>query len=74
LKKLLKALILKRQKKYPLPIHKLARLAKIAGIKLSEKQTAVLNEITTFNIEARYDILKEQLYKKSRWLRLRKNI
>lgn len=65
LEKLLKALIVKKQNIYPLPIHKLARLAKIAEIELSEKQTADLNEITTFNIEARYDILKEQLYKKA---------
>lgn len=65
LEKLLKALIVNKQNTYPLPIHKLARLAKIAGIKLTEKQTEDLNEITTFNIEARYDILKEQLYKKA---------
>lgn len=65
LEKSLKALIIKKQNTYPLPIHKLARLAKIAGIILTEKQTEDLNEITTFNIEARYDILKEQLYKKA---------
>jgi len=65
LEKLLKALIVKKKNTYPLPIHKLERLAKIAGIAMTEKQVLDLIEISTFNIEARYDILKEQLYKKA---------
>jgi len=65
LEKVLKALFLKKNKSYPPPTHKLIRLANLAKIELNEETKKYLAEITTFNIEARYDILKERLYKKA---------
>ena len=65
LEKVLKALVVKKNNTHPLPIHKLAKLAKDASLDLTQEQIDSLNEITTFNIEARYDILKEQLHKKA---------
>jgi len=62
--KTIKGLIVKVDQEI-LPIHDLIRLAQIADLKLSEEQKAVLREITTFNIEARYDDYKEQFYKKA---------
>ncbi len=64
LEKTLKSLIIKRDKEI-LPLHDLVRLASVAGLDLTEDQRAVLREITTFNIEARYDDYKEQFYKKA---------
>ena len=65
LEKMLKAIYITVNDRYPPPIHKLAKLAKDSRIPLTEKQIDLLNEITTFNIEARYDIFKERLYKKA---------
>lgn len=65
LEKILKALFLKRNNSYPPPAHKLVRLATQSKIKLDEESQKHLAEITTFNIEARYDILKERLYRKA---------
>jgi len=50
---------------YPPPIHKLVRLANLSKIKLDKENEKDLAEITTFNVEARYDILKERLHKKA---------
>lgn len=63
--KLLKAVYIKKKDTYPPYAHKLAKLAKDASVKLTQKQTEELVEITTFNIEARYDIFKQKLYKKA---------
>lgn len=65
IEKVLKALFLKRKDDYPPPTHKLVRLAKLSEIKLDKETEIYLAEITTFNIEARYDVLKEKLYKKA---------
>lgn len=65
LEKILKALYVKINDTYPAPIHRLAKLAKDNRISLSDEQINYLNEITTFNVEARYDIFKEKLYKKA---------
>ena len=65
LEKLLKACFVKTKNTYPAPTHKLAKIAKDAEMKLTETQIAYLNEITTFNIEARYDVIKAKLYKKA---------
>ena len=43
----------------------MVRLAKLAKISLTEKEIELLAEITTFNVEARYDIYKRRLYKKA---------
>lgn len=45
--------------------HDLVRLAKLAEIPLGQELTSQLNEITTFNIEARYDDYKLSFYKKA---------
>jgi len=45
--------------------HDLVRLAKLARIPLDQELTSQLNEITTFNIEARYDDYKLSFYKKA---------
>ncbi len=45
--------------------HNLARLADKAKIPLSPLQIKQLNEITTFNIEARYDDYKLSFYQKA---------
>ena len=45
--------------------HDLVRLAKKAEIPLDQTLIAQLNEITTFNIEARYDDYKLSFYKKA---------
>ncbi len=65
LEKILKTIYLKQNKKYPVITHKLAKLAFACKIKLSDQQNDYLNEITTFNVEARYDVVKEKLYKKA---------
>lgn len=65
LEKVLKAIFLNRNNTYPPPTHKLVRLAIQSKIKLDEESKKNLAEITTFNVEARYDILKEKLYKKA---------
>jgi len=45
--------------------HDLIRLAKQAEIVLTDKIITQLNEVTTFNIEARYDDYKLSFYKKA---------
>lgn len=63
IEKLLKALITKRGEIAP-PTHDLIKLAKLAGIELDKEETAALKEITTYNIEARYDDYKRSFYRK----------
>jgi HEPN domain-containing protein len=65
LEKVLKALFLKKNDSYPPPTHKLIRLVNLMKIKVDEETQNHLAEITTFNIESRYDILKDRLYKKA---------
>jgi HEPN domain-containing protein len=64
IEKILKACIIS-QDKQPLYIHDLYRLAQEAHIELTPELIAELNEITTFNIEARYDNIKLAFYKKA---------
>ena len=45
--------------------HDLVRLARIAGIEFSKEQMDYLREISGFNIEARYDNIKMEFYKKA---------
>lgn len=63
LEKILKAKIASLDKEI-IYTHDLVRLAKKAEIPLNQKLIAQLNEITTFNIEARYDDYKLSFYKK----------
>lgn len=64
LERLLKAHLVKKNKAVP-PIHNLLKLAKLAEIKLNDNLVKELAEITSFNLEARYDDYKEQFYKKA---------
>ena len=65
LEKILKGLhqFLKHQ---PSPyIHDLYKLAVALGLEISEEERAELDEISTFNVAARYDIFKQRLYSKA---------
>ena len=63
LEKLLKAYYMKNTDKQPPFIHDLLRLAEKSELKLNQEQKDVLDTITTFNINARYDDYKLQFYK-----------
>lgn len=65
LEKILKGLhqFLKHQPS--LHIHDLYRLAIESGLKISEDERKILDEISTFNVAARYDIFKQRLYHKA---------
>lgn len=65
LEKLLKGLVYKKTQHHPLPIHDLVKLAQEAGLSLSGEQTGQLAEITTWNVQARYDSVKREFYRKA---------
>jgi len=65
IEKLLKAVIVQSTGKHAPQIHELKKLAKLAGLKLTTAQREYLEEITTFNIQARYDDVKQSFYKKA---------
>ena len=46
-------------------IHDLYKLAIKAGLQISEEEKVELDEISTFNVAARYDIFKQRLYHKA---------
>ena len=60
--KLLKALYVKRFKKHAPFTHNLYRLAEKIEIELTEEQADWLDEITSFNLNARYDDYKREFY------------
>jgi HEPN domain-containing protein len=64
IEKLLKALIITLEQT-PLYTHDLVRLAKQAGLELTESQREQLVEISKFNIEARYADEKLELYRRA---------
>ena len=63
IEKLLKALIVKQTAAHPPYTHNLNSLAK--NLELSTEQISWLDEITTFNLNARYDDVKDEFYRKS---------
>lgn len=63
IEKLLKGLIAKRDETPPY-VHDLVKLAAVAGVSVSDEQRIYLTEITTYNIDARYDDYKRAFYKK----------
>src|SRR5712692_1863364 len=65
LEKVLKAIFVKRNNTFAPPIHNLVRLADVARVQVGKTMKERLSEITTFNIEARYDVYKEKLYRKA---------
>jgi len=64
IEKLLKAHFIKAQAKHPILTHDLLRLAKVAGLSVSSQEEEWLDEITTFNINARYDNIKQDFYRR----------
>lgn len=65
IEKILKALIIQRINK-PAPYgHNLLRLAELSGIKFSPEDLDILDETTSFNLEARYNDYKFKFYKKA---------
>ena len=63
IEKLLKALYVKKIQQHAAYSHDLLRLAKNAGIDIPEEYSEWLDEITTFNINARYENYKQSFSK-----------
>lgn len=63
LEKLLKAHYVKNNRKHTLFTHDLLRLATKAELEINEETEEWLDEISTFNINARYDSYKQDFYK-----------
>ncbi|MBI2968448.1 MAG: HEPN domain-containing protein [Bacteroidetes bacterium] len=64
IEKLLKAYYFKIHNDYPPFIHNLLRISELSGLILNEDKNKDLAEITTFNINARYDDYKLSFYKR----------
>lgn len=64
LEKLIKGLSVKINKKHPLFAHDLLRLMSLINIEVPENYEEWLDEITTFNINARYDNYKSDFKKR----------
>lgn len=65
IEKIIKALVVKSTHK-PAPYgHKLTKLAHLTGIAFTDGQLDLLDDLTAFNIEARYNDYKFQFYKKA---------
>lgn len=64
LEKLIKAHFVKLHKRHAIFTHDLLRLATAASIEMSDEQKDWLDEISTFNINARYDSYKQDFYKR----------
>jgi HEPN domain-containing protein len=63
IEKLLKALYIKKLNEHPPLIHDLRRISEKAGIISDSDQIIILDTITRFNINARYDDYKQNFYK-----------
>ncbi len=66
IEKILKALIVRKTHVAPPLIHDLVRLAEKTDLTLSDKLKENLAEISSFNIQARYDDYKLSFYKKAK--------
>ncbi len=65
LEKLLKAYYVKKKDSHVPLIHDLYRIAEQAELFLNDEQKDFLDEVTRFNISARYPDYKQKFYKKS---------
>jgi HEPN domain-containing protein len=63
IEKLLKALYIQQINQFPPMIHDLRRICEKAGLLLDEQQVIVLDSISRFNLNARYDDYKQAFYK-----------
>jgi HEPN domain-containing protein len=62
IEKLLKALYIKSKDEFPPMIHDLRRLCERADVELNASQQILLDSISRFNINARYDDYKQSFY------------
>jgi HEPN domain-containing protein len=62
IEKLLKALYIKEKGEFPPLVHDLRRICEKADIVINSEQQIVLDTITRFNINARYDDYKQSFY------------
>lgn len=62
--KLLKACFVRKISPIPPYIHDLVRLAEKSDLSLSEEQKDILDTLSTFNIQARYDDYKMDFFKR----------
>ena len=63
IEKLLKAVYVKVHKKHAIHGHILLRLTSSLGLELDSDKEEWLDQITTFNLNARYDSYKQEFYK-----------
>ena len=61
--KLLKAPYIKRFREHAPFTHNLYRLGELIGLEMSDEYSDWLDEITSFNLNARYDDYKREFYK-----------
>ena len=61
--KLLKALYVKRFREHAPFTHNLYRLGELIGLEMSDEYSDWFDEITSFNLNARYDEYKKEFYK-----------
>jgi len=64
IEKLIKAVFVLKNRKHPPFIHDLLKLITKCNIQITEEQMDMLDTITTFNINARYDDYKSAFHKK----------
>ena len=64
IEKILKGIYVDKKKEHAPPIHNLQRLARGAGLSVSEEKNQQLLLITSFNIEARYPDIKRSFRNK----------
>ena len=60
--KLLKAYYVKKHSRHVPFTHNLYRIAELSNLEISDEQADLLDKITTFNINARYDDYKREFY------------
>jgi HEPN domain-containing protein len=65
IEKMLKAVYTKKFDDVPPIMHHLGKLWRKVEVPFGPASEELLTEISTFNVEARYDIFKQQLYKKA---------
>ncbi len=64
--KIVKAIIVGKTGKSAPFGHKLSYLAKLAGLDFTKEQVRLLDDLTSFNIRARYEDYKFAIYKKAK--------